>query len=281
MPSAMMLLEDVAPLIDVLIQLGKRIILDLLFPIEELQLYLPDELSAQVIDNLEQLSSVAEFIVVPSRFSEEGLLRNAVVSCPVKVAPLGVKSRTKGRATPGLISCVARSGRFATHKNLQIICDSMSLMAREFPSARLIILTPEPFELLGGSNVRTVVGLADPAMEELIATADISCLPSGIEAFGLSVLESMACGVPAVVANAGALPEIVTHGRNGLLVPVSPRQVNVEGRRSVLQQPSAEALSRAMADLLGDRQLRDALAECALADASNFTWDRFARAHLS
>jgi glycosyltransferase involved in cell wall biosynthesis len=38
------------------------------------------------------------------------------------------------------------------------------------------------------------------------------------EPFGLSVIESMACGTPAIAFKRGSMPELITHGHNGILV---------------------------------------------------------------
>ncbi|MCK4302728.1 MAG: glycosyltransferase family 4 protein [Candidatus Eisenbacteria sp.] len=38
------------------------------------------------------------------------------------------------------------------------------------------------------------------------------------EPFGLSVIESMACGTPAIAFKRGSMPELITHGHNGFLV---------------------------------------------------------------
>jgi len=57
--------------------------------------------------------------------------------------------------------------------------------------------------------------------------------PSHEEPFGLSIVEAMAMAMPVVACDSGGVPEIVTDGRDGLLVP--PR--------------SASALSQAMARL--------------------------------
>lgn len=38
------------------------------------------------------------------------------------------------------------------------------------------------------------------------------------EPFGLSVVESMACGTPVVAFNKGSMPELIEHGKNGFLV---------------------------------------------------------------
>ncbi|HTT65225.1 MAG TPA: glycosyltransferase, partial [Bryobacteraceae bacterium] len=38
--------------------------------------------------------------------------------------------------------------------------------------------------------------------------------------FGLAALEAMACEVPVIATNVGGVPEVVTHGVDGFLVPV-------------------------------------------------------------
>ena len=54
-------------------------------------------------------------------------------------------------------------------------------------------------------------------MEDIYAIADLFLLPSEYESFGLAALEAMAAGTPVVATNAGGIPEIITHGKNGFL----------------------------------------------------------------
>jgi N-acetyl-alpha-D-glucosaminyl L-malate synthase BshA len=66
------------------------------------------------------------------------------------------------------------------------------------------------------------IGKQDHVQEKL-GLADLFLLPSDTESFGLAALEAMACEVPVVASNVGGLPEVVTHGVDGYLVP--PRDV--------------------------------------------------------
>jgi glycosyltransferase involved in cell wall biosynthesis len=54
---------------------------------------------------------------------------------------------------------------------------------------------------------------------------DISAMPSHMETFGLAAIEAMARSRPVIASNVGALPEVVSHGKTGLLVPVDSDQL--------------------------------------------------------
>jgi L-malate glycosyltransferase len=60
-------------------------------------------------------------------------------------------------------------------------------------------------------------------VHEKLGLADLFLMPSDLESFGLAALEAMACEVPVIATNVGGLPEVVTHGVDGYLVP--PRDV--------------------------------------------------------
>ena len=77
------------------------------------------------------------------------------------------------------------------------------------------------------------------------AEATIAVVPSIYEGFGLPAGEAMACGVPVVSTDGGALPEIV--GDAGRVVPAA----------------KAEPLAEAIAELLRDKQARETLGAAA------------------
>lgn len=55
-------------------------------------------------------------------------------------------------------------------------------------------------------------------LSELYNISDLKLLLSEKEAFGLVLLEAMACGVPGIGTNIGGIPEIIEPGTNGYLV---------------------------------------------------------------
>ncbi len=60
-------------------------------------------------------------------------------------------------------------------------------------------------------------------LAEILPLLDIVCVPSENEAFGLTIIESMACGMPIIGSNTGSLPELVDTA-SGVLV--GPHDIN-------------------------------------------------------
>jgi glycosyltransferase involved in cell wall biosynthesis len=86
-----------------------------------------------------------------------------------------------------------------------------------------------------------------PIPEAYMAIADILCLPSYREGFGTVVIEAAAMGLPTVGTEIYGLTDAVAHGETGLLVP--PRD--------------ADALARALEQLLADTALRERMGQAA------------------
>ena len=95
--------------------------------------------------------------------------------------------------------------------------------------------------------------------EALFKGAQAFVLPSFEEGFGIPALEAMSAGVPVVVSNRGALPEVV--GDAGLFI--DPDDV--------------ESLAAALERLIGDPILRANCARRGLERAKQFTWGQTAR----
>ena len=88
-------------------------------------------------------------------------------------------------------------------------------------------------------------------------------MPSDSETLGFVVIEAMASGLPVVAANAGGIPSIVDHDKNGLLCPPGDTTV------------FADTVSK----VLDDDGLRDRLKTRARKDAEGWGW-KAATKHL-
>ncbi len=65
-------------------------------------------------------------------------------------------------------------------------------------------------------------------MPQLLAISDMMIHLSEKEAFGLVLLEALACGVPSIATDVGGIPEVVEDGVNGFLVPYGNVEAAVE-----------------------------------------------------
>ena len=86
------------------------------------------------------------------------------------------------------------------------------------------------------------------------AALDVAVLPSYREAQGLSILEALALSRPVVASNVGGIPEMITDGVHGLLVP--PHEPDPLARaivRLLRDHPFADTLGRAGHDMVHDR----------------------------
>ena len=98
-------------------------------------------------------------------------------------------------------------------------------------------------------------------VEDIYAVSDLLCVPSVMEGLGLVVLEAMYFGVPVVASNTGGIPEIITEGKNGLLV--EPRD--------------ADQLARAIKRILTEPGLAESLVAEGHQTVEDFSQERMAR----
>lgn len=107
-------------------------------------------------------------------------------------------------------------------------------------------------------GVRYLGHVDEPTLAALYRSASILAYPSLYEGFGLPLLEAMAHGVPAVIGNAGSLPEL----GSGAALEVDPMEV--------------DAIANALERLLADPALRKRMGEAGRKRAAEFTWNRTA-----
>lgn len=208
----------------------------------------------------------ADAIAVLSQSSSRSFIERGIAEDKLIVNPLGVdlggftapeRPRSDRRCrilfvgalglrkgTPGLINA------FAAIKNI----------------AELHLVGPidEDFQSLLGrlplDNVHIRGAVAGSELPGIYAGADIFCLPSIEEGFGMVVAQAMAAGLPVIVSEAVGAADIIEHGSSGVIVPTG-------------DEP---ALTEALQGLAGDPQRRRDIGRAARERVDNgYSWDDY------
>jgi glycosyltransferase involved in cell wall biosynthesis len=88
----------------------------------------------------------------------------------------------------------------------------------------LVIAGPRTWQSIAPAGNRIPEGVtflgdaSNNALAPYFAQADVFCMPSLFEAFGIVFPEALSAGVPCIGRNAYAMPEIIRHGENGYLL---------------------------------------------------------------
>ncbi len=133
-------------------------------------------------------------------------------------------------------------------KGLRYLLRAYARLLERYPDLELLLVSkPNPggkterlVKKLGiADKVQFVNGISTEQMVRYYAQASIAVVPSVYEGFGLPAGEAMACGVPVVSTDGGALPEVV--GDAGVIVPVKNVDAMVDAIDTLLQDPQARA----------------------------------------
>jgi glycosyltransferase involved in cell wall biosynthesis len=191
-----------------------------------------------VYRNAEGIFTMSEFVKGSLR-DDYGVdpARVRVVGAGPNVVPAG--PAPAGRAREPLVLFV---GKQFVPKGGPELLDAFALVRREHRRARLAVVSAScPSPLPPGVTFHGLLGRE--ALGELFAAATVFALPTLREAFGLSLLEAMAFGLPVVASRLEAIPEIVSDGETGLLVPPRDASALAAALGELLREP---ARARAM-----------------------------------
>ncbi|HEY3695990.1 glycosyltransferase family 1 protein [Phenylobacterium sp.] len=245
--------------------------------IHDAQVYLaPSSYSAAFVRwyrlALPRLAAQSRLVLTVSEFSKRMLVRFGVAAADrIRVAPNGADHMLEVRAEPAILarlglegaSYVFAFGNLQPHKNLDLLLKAFA--DPRLGDLRLVVsgeldapAIARVFGLAPGANVQLAGRCSDGEIRALLEGAACLAFPSSTEGFGLPPLEAMILGCPAVVAPAGALPEVC--GQAATYAPLEDVGAWVE----------------AIAGVAGDDSGRAARREQAKAHAQAFTWRRSA-----
>jgi glycosyltransferase involved in cell wall biosynthesis len=163
------------------------------------------------------LDGVTRFIAV-TEFVKQRFVAGGLPAMHIRVKPNFVPRPARRRHGPG--GYMLFLGRLSPEKGLDLLLDAWS---PELGELLVVGDGPSRVELEAraarhGSSVRFLGNQSRERCMELLRGARGLVVASRVyETFGLVVVEAYAHGVPAVAPALGALPELVQHGKTGLL----------------------------------------------------------------
>jgi len=125
--------------------------------------------------------------------------------------------------------------------------------------------------MMPGLKASKYIGYTEQEMAEIYNAADVNILATSGEGFGLTVLESMACGKPQIVSKNTSLPEVA--GDAALYAECwCDNLYTAEG--FAISQTSINSLKRCLQTIYEDKKLRKTLSQNALKRAEQYTWEQ-------
>ncbi len=159
-------------------------------------------------------------------------------------------------------------GRLEKRKGLPYLLEAYAQLKTEMPDIRLIVVGRDGgmrpaceryIQRKGLADVVFTGYIPDEDLPRYYKTADIYCAPNtGAESLGIVLLEAMAAGAAIVGSDIGGFADVLTDGREGLLVP--PRD--------------GAALAAALRRLLSDDAPREEMGKQGSKTAQRYSWDR-------
>jgi N-acetyl-alpha-D-glucosaminyl L-malate synthase BshA len=212
------------------------------------------------IEKSDRITAVSEFL------KHETVRAFGCSGCDVEVIPNFVDPMVydRSRYEPQLRRQLGSDKKILMHisnfrpvKRVLDVVRVFHRVRREMPAV-LVMVGDGPDRLSAEEEARALgiekevffLGRID-AVAPLLASADLFLLPSDRESFGLSALEALACGVPALAYEAGGIVEVIKNGETGVLLPVG----------------DVEAMAATATAILGDGARWSAMSAAATADA--------------
>lgn len=170
------------------------------------------------------------------------------------------------------------TGRLVSYKGIPLLVEAWEKLMADYPEDTLVIVGCGGVDVYNCEDAlheyvakhqmseRVLFTGAVGNVEDYLKAGDLFAFPTENEAFGISLIEAMACRLPVIGTLIGGIPDILEDGVNGLLIEA--------GSEPIIR----EALNR----LLQDNELSQGLAQTGYETAQNrYTRPNVARQYLT
>jgi glycosyltransferase involved in cell wall biosynthesis len=159
------------------------------------------------------------------------MIPNSVDTSTFHPVTLSQKRKVRERLGLSLTDAIATfTGRLVSYKGLPLLLRAWEKIRRKHLNAKLLLVGSGGLDIhncetelkdyvqsRGLQESIYFVGCVENVCEYLQAS-DVFVFPTENEAFGISLIEAMACGLPVISTLVGGVKDIVEHEKNGLVV---------------------------------------------------------------
>ncbi len=217
----------------------------------------------------------ADLVLCPSEFTRDELLAEGYDGTRIRIARLGCDPAPPADddVIDAAVTSLGIEGRFLLtvgtvepRKRLNILVEAFNSLRRSHPDLQLVIVGPTGWGKIGRLDHPGVMQLGRLPwrdVDALYRRAQLCCIPSVYEGFGLPAAEALARGCPTIVTRGNALEEVV--GDAGILIDSD----DVLGTHDAIER------------VLEDARLRSDLARRGPPRMASMSWANTAREHAA
>ncbi len=209
-------------------------------------------------------NKLASMVIANSKATARALRRNApwlpeeriaVIYNGIDPAPFvsGSPRLRQEYRLPAHARVIGFVGQLDERKGICYLLQAFAEVHRRHPETVLLVVGEGPLRewivttaaAYGLARAVILTGFRED-VPAVMRSIDMLVLPSLWEGFGIVLIEAMAAGRPVVTTAVSSMPEIVLHGRTGLLVPPGNAQALAEAVCALLEDPArAKRMGRA------------------------------------
>ncbi len=168
---------------------------------------------------------------------------------------------------------IAQIGTYIPRKGIQYSVPALNRILDRHPEVKVSFFGTECLECTDREQIyrdfdpkfrdriQVVPRYEHSKLPELLKGHQIKLLSSTSEAFGMALVEAMACGLAPITTNTPGPLEIVTDGEDAMVIP----------------SRDAEAIFEALEKLIGDRPYLETLRHQAYQTAQKYSWQKIAK----
>jgi len=204
---------------------GKKIVLTrhLLTPLRKL--------TQRIVNKSDAIVAVSE--VVKDTLAKDGLIsrdkiKTIYIGIDTNLFRPGAEDRAQARRSFGINEddfVIGNIGHMGC-KGQESVVIALGEVIKKYPNVKCVFITEVISDklldaLIDKCGVRNNLVLREyqEDIPRIMRMIDIFCIAPRFEAFGMALVEAMACAKPVIATNVGGIKEIVTDKFNGLLVP--------------------------------------------------------------